>query len=326
LRGIVRDLVGEIGLLGACVWSEGSAGLAVSECVGESPDHSLAKRARETGEPVVSGDCMAWPLLVRDKWVGALAVRGDLPEPTRAIVGMLAGRCAHIVNDARAAAVRQTLLGGLSHELRAPLQSLLGHLDLLRTGTLGTLAEPQGRALESVGRNSEKVLAIIGDVLQVSRIDAGFDDVVSEEFPLCEALEGEAEDARPLAVSRGLQLEVSCDGPIALQTDGAKVRRIVMNLLSNGIKYTKEGRVTLRGFKDGDVAVIEVSDTGSGIPEDQVERVFEEYVRLDPDGEGSGLGLPIARRLARLLGGTLDLASAPGQGTTATLRLPVCRR
>ena len=92
LRGIVRDLVGEIGLLGACVWSESNAGLAVSECAGESPDHAMAKTAHETGEPVVSGDCMAWPLLVNGRWVGALAVRGDLPEPTRAIVGMLAAR------------------------------------------------------------------------------------------------------------------------------------------------------------------------------------------------------------------------------------------
>ncbi|MHC4956925.1 MAG: sensor histidine kinase [Planctomycetota bacterium] len=210
------------------------------------------------------------------------------------------------------------LLGGLSHELRQPLQALVGHLDLLRRGSLGSLTSEQEQALDAVAMNAERVLRIAEDVLQVARIDAGLEDVVADEVDLRALLLAETEHARPRAQKKGLELGLDCPAGTTVSSDGGKLARIVANLLSNAIKYTAQGRVDVRGGP----GFIEVADTGPGIPEDQREAVFDEYVRLEPGREpGTGLGLAIVRRLARLLGAEVAIRSGPG-GTTLRLDLP----
>lgn len=219
------------------------------------------------------------------------------------------------------AALRR-LVQGLAHELRAPLQSLLGHLDLLREGRYGPLTPEQGEALASVAAHAERILAVTRDVLQVARIEAGRDHVIVGEVELDALLRREVDAVAPLALSAGLELRLRCPPGLRAVTDGAKVARIVTNLLSNAVKFTPRGRVTVRAGVLGDGVFVEVADTGVGIPEERQEEVFAEYVRLDPGREGTGLGLSIARRLARLCGGDLTLASRPGEGTTVRLELP----
>ena len=322
LGGIVRDMVKELGVRGAaiCQIKGGEPELVCAE--GDAPEESLALRVIETRTITEKDDCVAWPLLVQNQLIGVLGIRGEAPAPLRAVIGMLGGRCAHILNDARGAAAQRALLGGLSHELRAPLQALLGHVDLLRDGRHGEPTPDQAEALDRVAHNAEKILAVIGDVLQVARIDSGYDEVIVGEVALADLLNEEADDARALAESRGLELSVDCPAGLQVVTDGAKLRRIVTNLLSNAIKYTPEGGVRVRAATQDGAIRIEVTDTGVGIPKEKWKSVFGEYVRLDASADGTGLGLSIARRLAQLLGGRLELSSRVGEGTTFAFTLP----
>ncbi len=329
LCGVARDLVRELGCAGAAVWLE-QRGELVRECeeglaIGDALARSVEGEVRE------EGDCIAWPLAVAGRSFGVLAVRGALEEPARMLVRMLAGRCAHILDDARKARMQRALLEGLSHELRAPLQALLGYADVLRGGGFGPLNDAQAEAVEAVAASAEKVLAVARDVLQVARIDAGHERPIVGEVALCDLLRREVDDARPLAEARGLRLSLDCPKDLVVVSDGAKMGRIVTNLLGNAIKYTREGGVSVAAHRLGEGCVIDVSDTGIGIPEERREAVFDEYVRLDPATEGTGLGLPIARRLAALLGGTLVLApgtgagSGPQRGSIFRLTLPPCQ-
>ena len=222
----------------------------------------------------------------------------------------------------REAATQRALLQGLSHELRAPLQSLLGHVDLLRNGTFGELSDEQAAALETVAGNAERILAVTRDVLQVARIGSGHEKVIVGEVDLAVLIRREIESIGPLAAAASLTLETECGDRLILVSDGEKIARILTNLVNNAVKYTREGGIVVRAAATEKGARVEVIDTGIGIAADDLDRVFDEYVRVDPGSEGTGLGLPIARQLAALLGGSLTLASAPGSGTTATLDLP----
>jgi len=223
---------------------------------------------------------------------------------------------------------KRGLLKGLSHELRAPLQSLLGHVDLLRSGAFGGLTDDQAAALDSVANSAEKILDVTRDVLQVARIDSGHEHVEAHEVDLDELIEGELDSFRPLAESAGLSLERDGETSLRVVSDGRKIARILTSLLDNALKYTAHGGIVLGARRAGEQIVIEVRDTGAGIPEDKREAVFEEYVRASPAGEGTGLGLTIARRLARLLRGDLSLESRSlesevDHGTTVRLELPI---
>ncbi|MHC4819117.1 MAG: sensor histidine kinase, partial [Planctomycetota bacterium] len=212
---------------------------------------------------------------------------------------------------------------GLSHELRAPLQSVLGYVDLLQDGTFGPLAAEQADALASIAGNAEKILSVTRDVLQVARIDAGHETVIVGEVDLDDLIQRELDAVRPLAAGAGLRLACECPPGLRTVSDGRKIARILTNLLTNAIKYTRTGGVTVRGGRGPAGVFVEVADTGAGIPPERQVDVFKEYVRLDGAQEGTGLGLAIARRLADLVGGQLTLRSDVGAGTTVRLDLPV---
>lgn len=319
LSVIVRGLVSDLGLQAASIWREKSPGLELICAEGDAIDESFARSA--LGGPVIrEGREIAHSLRLGGLDYGVLATRGSVDEGAELLVGMLAGRCAHILRDSRRAEAQQILIRGLSHELRAPLQSLLGHLDLVRDGTLGALNEDQEQALAQVAAGAERVLSVCIDVLQVARIDSGHEAVIVGEVALDRLLADEVEQVRPLADRAGLELGLECPAGLRIVSDGAKLARIVTNLLSNAVKYTERGSVRVRAWRAGGTrVVVEVSDTGPGIPADRHREVFCEYVRLDPSREGAGLGLPIARRLAVLLGCRLELDSEPGRGTTIRL-------
>jgi signal transduction histidine kinase len=316
LTHIAREIVREFGLEGAAIWRTAEGDLVLECEEGRPIDEAFVRGA--WGEAKEEADRVAWPLRVGGESVGVFALCGEVTEPVRLLTGMLAGRCAHILSDSRRAATQRTLLEGLSHELRAPLQALLGHVDLLRSGAFGRLTDDQAEALEAVGSSAEKILSVARDVLQVARIDAGRDQVIVGEVALDALLSREV-----LAERAGLALDVDCPPGLGIVSDGAKIARIVTNLLSNAIKYTPEGAIRVRGGRRPDgPPYVEVEDTGVGIPPAEQRAVFEEYVQLGGTGEGTGLGLAIARRLAGLLGGRLELESEIGRGTLVRLELP----
>ena len=322
LCGIARDLVAELGLEGATVWRQ-EAGVLRRLCgAGNEPDSAFAGSAL-AGERVEEAR-MAFPMRAAGRTSGVLATNGAMAEPGRALVRMLAGRCAHILRDSHLAKAQQVLLRGLSHELRAPLQALLGHLDLVREGSLGPLTAAQTEALSAVAAGADRILAVCGDVLQVARIDSGHETAIRGEVALDQLLAREVAAVEPLARRAGLRIGLECPEGLTLESDGAKLARVVTNLLSNAVKYTPDGTVSVRAERlPGGGCAIEVADTGVGIPVEHQQAVFDEYVRLGGvTREGTGLGLPIVRRLVDLLDGEVTLESQPGRGTRVRVVIP----
>jgi len=211
----------------------------------------------------------------------------------------------------------------VSHELRTPLNSIIGLTRLL--------AEPDGgldsEQLYQVGliRNSTTtLLTLVNDLLDVAKAGSGRFVIEPAEVSLRTLLATLRGLVRPMAEGKPVDVVVSADGaPDTVLTDEMALTAILRNLLSNAVKYTDTGEVRLTVHSLGDLLEIRVSDTGTGIPASQLERVFEEFYQVPGSRRGgTGLGLPYARRLAGLLGGQLTLSSEAGRGTTAVLTLP----
>jgi signal transduction histidine kinase/DNA-binding response OmpR family regulator len=220
---------------------------------------------------------------------------------------------------------RSRFFASMSHELRTPINAILGYGDLLREGVYGGLTPTQGAALERVVRSGRHLLELVNDVLDISKLEAGKLEVFPEPTPLGLLIRELASTVELQARDKQLALELVLEEEVTVVTDPGRVRQIVLNLLSNAVKFTDHGAVRVRLGRYGRWAQVCVEDTGPGIdPEDQ-ERVFQEFeqTRGAAGRGGTGLGLPISRRLAGLLGGSLTLQSTPGEGSIFTLRLPL---
>jgi signal transduction histidine kinase len=229
------------------------------------------------------------------------------------------------------------LMRGVSHDLKNPLNAIEGYAALLAEGVTGDLSAEQRRCVERIRGSVRAVLALIDDLLELSRADAGQLHVTRRPTDVRDVVLDAVEEhrARAQSLAHALEVRVADDVP-TLETDPARVRQVLGNLLSNAIKYTPAGgriivevqtqRVETPGPAEAWLAV-HVTDTGPGIPASQLEAVFDEFTRLDRTGQrGSGLGLAIARRIARLLGGALTLESEVGRGSRFSLWLPLDRR
>ena len=224
-------------------------------------------------------------------------------------------------------AAKSAFLATMSHEFRTPLNAILGFADLLDLEVTGGLTDGQRVHLTRIMAAGRHLLGLIEEILAFSRLHAGREDVTLEPTDLCGLVRETAELVFPLATSRGLALHVHTPEPHAIvTTDVGKVRQIVLNLLSNAVRFTDAGEVSVELELDGDAAVVRVRDTGIGIASDQAEWIFEPFSQVTQSliarRGGTGLGLTVARQLARLLGGDVELASAPGQGSTFSVRLP----
>ncbi|HEU0016026.1 MAG TPA: HAMP domain-containing sensor histidine kinase, partial [Longimicrobium sp.] len=192
----------------------------------------------------------------------------------------------------------------------------------------GGAAEPltpeQRDAVERSQRSAEHLLELINDLLDLSKLEAGKLETRVEDVEAVELAESVVGALSALAAEHGCTVCLeAAERPLNVTGDARRVRQILMNLLSNAIKFGRGAPVQVRLTPEPDGVRVEVRDHGPGIPQDDLERIFEEFVQLgDGDGTGTGLGLPIARRLAELQGGWLRVASAPGQGSTFTLFLP----
>ena len=226
----------------------------------------------------------------------------------------------------RALATRSRFYAAMSHELRTPINAVIGYTELILEGIFGPIDDRQRDALERSARAARHLLELVNDVLDLSKIEAGRIEVQVEEVHPRELIAELMDTVRPMAEESGVVLEMDPSSPpcLPVATDPRRVRQIMLNLLSNAIKFGggKPVTVTCRGLGDGGVEM-DVADQGRGIdPADQA-RIFEEFVQIDREsGTGTGLGLPISRRLAQLLGGSIRVASTPGQGSTFTVRLP----
>ncbi len=229
-----------------------------------------------------------------------------------------------------ASRAKSEFLAVMSHELRTPLAAIIGYEELLFDGITGPINEGQRTQLARIKASAVHLLSLIDEVLTLSRVEAGREVTHLERIPLLEALHEAAVLAEPLAAEKGLSMQVlppAC--PAFVWADATKLRQILVNLLTNAIKFTDRGTVSLEGETRDDVVLIRVRDTGIGISLADQDRVFDTFWQVEQKSTrkvgGTGLGLSVSRRLARLMNGELTVTSAPGEGSTFTVRLPAAR-
>ena len=237
----------------------------------------------------------------------------------------------HLADRFRQMAVRlgeseeleRNFLMSVSHELRTPLTAIRGHVAALREGVI-TDPELADASLEIVAQESERLGRLVGDVLDLAKLDAHRFTVLSEEVDMGRLCDRAYSTFTDEARRRGIEYNQQADEEPVIATDGDRVLQIISNLLSNAFRWTPDGgRIELAlGSEDG-IVTVDVADTGPGIRADQRERIFRPFWSLD--GRGTGLGLPIAKELALALGGRIDLETEPGRGSRFRLVLPARR-
>jgi signal transduction histidine kinase/CheY-like chemotaxis protein len=289
---------------------------------------------------------LAVPMLREGHVIGALVLTKNVPgafsAETIELLKSFAGQSALAIHNAKlfneleqrgrelAAASRHKseFLANMSHELRTPLNAIIGIAEMLREDAEDAgqddLVEPLGR----IHRAGGHLLQLINEILDLSKIEAGKLELHLEEIELAALIREVAATAEPLAARNGNRLIVECPKGIgSIRSDTTRLRQIVLNLLSNACKFTEQGQVRLSLGVDPDGLTITVADTGIGMSAEQIGRLFQEFSQADSSTTrrygGTGLGLAISRKLARLMGGDITIESAPGVGTTFTVRLPV---
>jgi signal transduction histidine kinase len=224
---------------------------------------------------------------------------------------------------------KSEFLANMSHELRTPLNSALILSKLLADNREGTLSAEQVKYARAIHASNNDLLALINDILDLSKIEAGHVDLQPEPVELSALLETMQRTFEPLVQHKGLQFEMQAEpgAPTLLTTDRTRVQQVLKNLLANAVKFTEHGSVTLTSRRAGDVVEIEVRDTGIGLSAADQARIVEPFWQAERPITrrvgGTGLGLTITRHLVELLGGEIHVESEAGVGSTFTVRLPI---
>jgi len=268
----------------------------------------------------------AVPVIVSDQVVGVHGIAEDITTTNT------------MHRDLESANAAKTLfLANVSHEVRTPLTMVIGATEML----LDTGLDPsQIQLTDMVNRNSQRLLRLVNDILDFSRLEAGKISLVSAPFRLAEVVEDLLEWAQPRAAARGLRLSVRLDAalPTSVLGDALRVSQVLSNLVENALRFTESGSVDVvvaprspaaPDLGDDSVQLVgfEVVDTGVGIAPEHLSSLFDSFTQADPTAtrrhDGVGLGLAICRDLAALMGGDLDARSTPGVGSTFTAVLPL---
>lgn len=247
--------------------------------------------------------------------------------------------------------MKSEFLANVSHELRTPLNAIVGFVDLLREGVYGELTPKQAAPVERIEASASHLRHLVDQILDLAKMAAGRLEIHSEPIDLRPFILDVASEIEPLVTERKLYLSLALSSGLPrVRTDTTHLRQIILNLLGNAVKYTNAGTISVRArvvpgtdqvvpglikpSQDSAAATVrpwiavQVTDTGIGISKNDQSRVFEEFEQInagsrgDSMSRGTGLGLPISRRLARLLGGDVTVESELGKGSTFTVWLP----
>jgi signal transduction histidine kinase len=223
---------------------------------------------------------------------------------------------------------KSQFLANMSHELRTPLNAVLGYAEMLLDGVYGEVAGEAHEILAYIQANGHHLLALINDVLDLSKIEAGQLTLALDDYAIQSVVEAVVSAAQPLARAKGLELQVSVVEDLPLgRGDERRLTQVLLNLVGNAIKFTDAGSVTITATAVGDLLELAVADTGPGIAPADQERIFDPFQQVDNSSTrekgGTGLGLTISRRIVQMHGGTISVESAPGQGSTFRIRIPL---
>jgi signal transduction histidine kinase len=289
---------------------------------------------------------LAVPLVREGRVLGGLAVTrknpGRFAPEVVDLLKTLAAQSAIAIQNARlfseledksreleaASRHKSEFLANMSHELRTPLNAIIGFSEVLGERMFGDLNEKQAEYIQDIQSSGRHLLALINDILDLSKVEAGRMELELSRFDLPAAIGGAVILVRERATRHGLALEVAVDDQLGqFVGDERKIRQVLLNLLSNAVKFTPEGgRIAIRAVPADGGVEISVSDTGIGIASEDQEAIFQEFRQVGTDyarkREGTGLGLALARRFIDLHGGRIWVKSRLGEGSTFTFTLP----
>jgi PAS domain S-box-containing protein len=271
------------------------------------------------------------PIVVEGGTLGVYCIAEDITERLRAAAErdslLLRERIARAEAEA-ANRAKTDFLAIVSHELRTPLNAIVNYSEMLLEER-GAFTEAQRKKLDRIHGNSGQLQRMIEDVLGYTRLDSGETGIRLERVDVCGVVEDVVREFAGGLDRRGVELEVVREDGVCAETDPRRCRELLRALISNAAKFTEQGRVEVAVRREPAWVAVAVSDTGIGIDEAQIEKIWDPFWQAEHPlirrAGGSGLGLSIARRLAGLLGGDIHVASAPGNGSTFTVRLPLAR-
>jgi len=227
----------------------------------------------------------------------------------------------------RANLMKTRFFNYLNHELRTPLNSVLGFAELMVVEKAGPLTPQQARFCSNIESSGRQMLHLVNEMLDLAKLEAGKMEVARESLDLARVIELAIEQSRPLALKAGVEILFKPVDDMLVIGDQQRLLQVMLNLLSNALKFTpKGGLIEIRAAASDDTITVRVVDTGIGIAEDQLEVIFDEFAQAAMTESaaplGTGLGLPLTRRLLRLMGGTVVAESAKGAGSTFLLTVP----
>jgi signal transduction histidine kinase/CheY-like chemotaxis protein len=284
----------------------------------EGAVRSIGKRRRRDGS-LVDVEVLGVPVRVDGELVGLMGLYHDISELTQA---------RHAAEEASSAKSR--FLANMSHELRTPLNAIIGYSEMVEEEITDLGHEELAPDLQKIQSAGKHLLALINDILDLSKIEAGKTELFLEDIDLAGLIRDVATTVLPLVEKNGNHLVVEARASGTLRGDLTKLRQMLLNLLSNASKFTDHGTVTLVAERaegaGGPWVEFRVSDSGIGMTPEQMNRLFEAFSQADASTSrkfgGTGLGLAITRQFARMMGGEVTVASEPGLGSTFTIRLP----
>ncbi len=292
---------------------------------------------------------LAVPLLREERVIGGLVIRrraaGEFSPDVVTLLQTLAGQSVLAIQNARlfreiaekgkqlevASQLKSQFLANMSHELRTPLNAIIGVTEMLHEDAVDLKREDELEPLERVLRAAKHLLALINDILDLSKIEAGKMDIHIESFAVAPLIEDVVQTIGTMAAKNGNKVVVDCPADLGtMRADQTRIRQALLNLASNANKFTEKGTVTIgarRGVDAGrEWVTMAVTDTGIGLTPEQMGKLFQDFVQADASTTrkygGTGLGLAISRRFCQMMGGDITVASEPGRGSTFTIRLP----
>jgi GAF domain-containing protein/HAMP domain-containing protein len=326
---------------------------AMGEAVARRMPVQLADTAQRASNPLrdltlAAGfhSALIVPLVGAERILGALLLMrqeaGEFPHETVRLMQTLASQSVLAIQNARlfreiadkseqlalASQHKSQFLANMSHELRTPLNAILGYAELLVDGIYGVLPDRPKGVLERIQNNGRHLLALINDVLDLAKIEAGQLTLTLEDYSLPEVVRSVVTATEPLATGKGLKFTAALQEDMPKgHGDARRLSQVLLNLVGNAIKFTDQGEVEIRGSADRGQFVLEVRDTGPGIPDADQDRIFGEFQQIDNSNTrqkgGTGLGLAISKRMVEMQGGTIAVESVLGQGSTFRVVLPV---